>query len=61
MLVIKVGGSKGIDLDLFEGPYEARDGLAEATLSTQRLGLYRPGGSGGFITGIAYRDTTIRC
>jgi hypothetical protein len=46
----------GIDLDLFEGPYEARDGFPEATLSTHRLGLYRPGGSGGFITGLAYRD-----
>jgi hypothetical protein len=46
----------GLDLDLFEGPYEARDGFGEATLSTERLGLYRPGGSGGFITGVAYRD-----
>jgi hypothetical protein len=47
----------GIDLDFFEGPYEARDGVGEATLSTHRLGLYRPGGSGGFLTGVAFRDT----
>ncbi|HKB03036.1 MAG TPA: hypothetical protein VKD90_12500 [Gemmataceae bacterium] len=47
----------GIDLDLYDGPYERRDGLGEATLSTERLGLYRPGGTGGFITGLVYRDT----
>jgi hypothetical protein len=47
----------GIDLDFYEGPYEARDGVGEATLSTHRLGMYRPGGSGGFLTGVAYRDT----
>jgi hypothetical protein len=46
----------GIDLDVFEGPYEARDGFPEATLSTHRLGLYRPAGGGGFIAGLAYRD-----
>jgi hypothetical protein len=46
----------GMDVQFYEGPAESRDGLAEATLSTHRFGLYRPGGSGGFITGIAYRD-----
>jgi hypothetical protein len=45
----------GMDVDFFEGPYESRDGLGEATLSTHRLGLYRPN-SGGFLTGIAFRD-----
>jgi hypothetical protein len=47
----------GIDLDFFEGPYEVRDGFGEATLSTHRLGLYRPGGSGGFLNAVAYQDT----
>jgi hypothetical protein len=46
----------GMDVQFYEGPYEARDGLGEATISTHRFGLYRPGGSGGFITGVAYRD-----
>jgi hypothetical protein len=46
----------GMDLDFHEGPYETRDGLGEATISTHRLGLYRPGGNGGFLTGILYRD-----
>ena len=46
----------GIDLDYYEGPFETRDGLGEATISTHRFGLYRPGGSGGFLTGIAFRD-----
>lgn len=47
----------GLDLDLYEGPFEVRDGFPESTLSTERLGLYRPGGTGGFIAGVAYRDT----
>ena len=46
----------GIDLDYYEGPFEMRDGLGEATISTHRFGLYRPGGSGGFLSGIAFRD-----
>jgi hypothetical protein len=46
----------GVDVDYFEGPYETRDGLGEATISTHRLGLYRPGGSGGFLTGAIFRD-----
>jgi hypothetical protein len=46
----------GMDVQFYEGPYETRDGLGEATISTHRFGLYRPGGSGGFLTGIAYRD-----
>jgi hypothetical protein len=46
----------GMDVQFYEGPLEVRDGLGEATISTHRFGLYRPGGSGGFITGVAYRD-----
>ena len=48
----------GLDTDLYEAPagYEAQDGVAEAYLSTHRLGLYRPGGSGGFVAGIAFED-----
>jgi hypothetical protein len=46
----------GMDLDYYEGPYEKRDGMGEATISTHRFGLYRPGGSGGFLSGITYRD-----
>lgn len=48
----------GMDLDLYEAPsnYEAQDGVPEAWVSTHRLGLYRPGGTGGYISGIAYID-----
>lgn len=46
----------GMDLDFYEGPYETRDGFGEATISTHRFGLYRPGGSGGFLTGVSFRD-----
>jgi hypothetical protein len=48
----------GTDTDLFEAPaaYEAQDGVPEAYLSTHRLGLYRPNGTGGFVTGIVYDD-----
>jgi hypothetical protein len=46
----------GMNLEFYEGPAELRDGLAEATISTHRLGLYQPGGTGGFITGVAYKD-----
>jgi hypothetical protein len=46
----------GVDTSFYEGPYEARDGLGEATLSTHRLGLTRPSGAGGFLAGLAYRD-----
>jgi hypothetical protein len=49
----------GIDSDLYEAPgaYEVQDGIAETFLSTHRLGLYRPGGSGGFIAGVVYTDS----
>jgi hypothetical protein len=48
----------GIDTDLYEAPsiYENQDGVPEAYLSTQRLGLYRPGGSGGYVAGVVYSD-----
>src|SRR5262245_8964702 len=48
----------GIDTDLYEAPsiYEVQDGVPEAWVSTHRLGLYRPGGTGGYISGIAYVD-----
>ena len=48
----------GIDTDLYEAPaaYEAQDGVPEAWVSTHRLGLYRPGGVGGYIAGIAFDD-----
>lgn len=47
-----------VDTDLYEAPaqYEAQDGVPEAWVSTQRLGLYRPNGTGGFVTGLAYQD-----
>src|SRR5262245_20176098 len=49
----------GIDVDLYEAPsnYEVRDGVPEAYVSTHRLALYRPGGSGGFIAGMVYTDS----
>ena len=49
----------GSDIDLYEAPaaYEVQDGVPEAYVSTHRLGLYRPGGSGGFIAGVAYADS----
>ena len=48
----------GVDTDLYEAPAgnEVQDGVPEAYVSTHRLGLYRPGGSGGFISGIVYTD-----
>jgi hypothetical protein len=46
----------GIDLQHYEGPYEVRDGLGEATISTHRLGLARHGQAGGFLNGIVYQD-----
>jgi len=48
----------GTDTDLYEAPaaYEAQDGVPEAYLSTHRLALYRPNGTGGFVAGIAYDD-----
>lgn len=46
----------GIDLQHYEGPYEVRDGLGEATVSTHRLGLARHGQAGGFLSGIVYQD-----
>src|SRR5438270_4128787 len=48
----------GMDIDPYEAPaaYEAQDGVPEAFVSTHRLGLYRPNGSGGFVAGIAYQD-----
>ncbi|HEX3148434.1 MAG TPA: CAP domain-containing protein [Gemmataceae bacterium] len=46
----------GVNLEFYEGPNEVRDGLGEATISTHRFGFYQPGGSGGFITGVAYKD-----
>lgn len=48
----------GADLNLYEAPsqYEARDGIPEAWLSTERFGLFRPNGTGGFVAGIAYQD-----
>lgn len=48
----------GLDTDLFEAPdeYKLRNGVIESYLSTHRLGLYRPGNSGGFIAGIAFED-----
>ena len=46
----------GMNLEFYEGPNEVRDGLGEATISTHRFGFYQPGGSGGFITGVAYKD-----
>ena len=48
--------SIGIDLEHYEGPYEARDGFGEATLSTHRLGLAHNGQAGGFLNGIVYQD-----
>ena len=49
----------GIDSDQYEAPsnYEVRDGVPEAFVSTHRLALYRPGGSGGFISGVIYTDS----
>jgi hypothetical protein len=48
----------GIDVDLYEAPamYEVQDGVPEAWVSTHRLGFYQPGGTGGYISGIAYVD-----
>jgi len=46
----------GMDLDFYEAPSEIHDGLGEATISTHRFGLYRPNDSGGFLTGVAFRD-----
>lgn len=48
----------GTDIDLFEAPiqYESQDGVPEGWVSTQRFGLYRPNGTGGFVAGIAYQD-----
>jgi hypothetical protein len=48
----------GADLNLYEAPsqYEAQDGVPEAWLSTERFGLYRPNGTGGFVAGIVYQD-----
>lgn len=53
-----VGGYNaiGLDIDLYEGPGEVRDKIGEATVSTHRFGLTRPGGTGGYITGLVYRD-----
>ncbi|MBO0697330.1 MAG: hypothetical protein J2P46_02945 [Zavarzinella sp.] len=50
--------SIGIDENLFQAPpaYEAQDGVPEAWVSTHRLALYRPNGSGGYIAGVAYQD-----
>ncbi|HKB03422.1 MAG TPA: hypothetical protein VKD90_14460, partial [Gemmataceae bacterium] len=48
----------GIDTDLYQAPaaYEAQDGVPEAWVSTHRLGLSRPGGSGGYVAGVAFQD-----
>ncbi|HJZ94501.1 MAG TPA: hypothetical protein VKE40_26790 [Gemmataceae bacterium] len=48
----------GMDEDLYEAPsqYEVHDGVPEAWVSTHRLGLYRPNGTGGFIAGVVYDD-----
>jgi uncharacterized protein YkwD len=48
----------GLDIDQYEAPanYEAQDSIPEASVTTHRLGMYRPGGSGGFIAGIVYTD-----
>lgn len=48
----------GANLDLYEAPgqYEAQDGVPEAWVSTERFGLIRPNGTGGFVAGIAYQD-----
>jgi hypothetical protein len=48
----------GMDEDLYEAPsqYEVHDGVPEAWVSTHRLGLYRPNGTGGFVTGIVFDD-----
>lgn len=48
----------GFDTDLYEAPgaYEVQDGIGEAYLSTQRLALYRPGDTGGFVAGVVYND-----
>jgi hypothetical protein len=46
----------GMDLQTYEGPFETRDGLGEATISTHRLGLAHRGQAGGFLSGIIYRD-----
>jgi hypothetical protein len=46
----------GMDLQFYEGPYETRDGLGEATISTHRLGLAHHNESGGFLSGIVYKD-----
>lgn len=45
----------GMDIQSYEGPYEVRDRIGEATVSTHRLGMYG-GGSGGFLSGIVYKD-----
>jgi hypothetical protein len=48
----------GEDLHLYEAPsqYETQDGVPEAWIDTQRFGLYRPNGTGGFVSGVAYQD-----
>jgi hypothetical protein len=46
----------GMDIQFYEGPYETRDGLGEATISTHRLGLSRHGAAGGFLSGVVYTD-----
>jgi hypothetical protein len=48
----------GADLNLYEAPrqYEVQDGIPEAWLSTERFGLYRSNGTGGFVAGIVYQD-----
>jgi hypothetical protein len=50
--------SIGVAEDLFQAPaaYEAQDGVPEAWVSTHRLALYRPNGSGGYVAGVAYQD-----
>jgi hypothetical protein len=45
-----------MDLRFYEGPFEVRDGLGEATISTHRLGLAHHNEAGGFLSGIVYRD-----
>jgi hypothetical protein len=48
----------GVDTDMFQAPvgYEVQDGVPESWISTHRFGYTRPGGSGGFVAGIAYQD-----
>jgi hypothetical protein len=51
----------GVDTDLFQAPagYEVQDGVPEAWVSTQRFGMTRPNGSGGFIAGVAFQDNNL--